>query len=546
MNRLTTAAFFPGPAESHPAFLKVLSMVLIVLVSANAHAQSPPPVTFVYNGTTYTVANAGVENSPNTSFDSYITSHPTTTLRIDGGVDNGNYDCHAFAWANRTDVWIQTDPPGTNIAPQIYYYQLGYYTQTTADDAEIVVYGDPVNYPVHSALHLTNATASTNAFARKYLSQYPQYAGWWISKWDGGPLAIHQLTSCPFYTSQVTYYKKATETGTNYIEYKGALFSILGPKTACSSGASFELMSTTGNNAINSLPAGFSVTWTGSSHISFSPSANAYPVSVSSSTNGPGEWVRAAITFPDGTSDTVTRTWLWSGIPAYVSSISTSQWTAGGPGYIAITVNQSNTELYGWPFNTGDVVPPNGNIDSHGASGYNWTCSGLTFNQNPALAAGYRYTQGGFSGTGAATMTIHANNACGSTSSYQTLNVTSGSYSYALFPNPASNEVTVSVTDMSASGGVKSGEPVETSSASASVSSFAAASSSASSASTSSSASPVTYTIRVIDLSGIVHYTVRKTGNSFTIPVSSLKSGTYMVELSDGKTVSSKPLVIIH
>lgn len=490
---------------------------LIILLGTNVQAQ--PPVTFTYNGTTYTVANAAAANTPNTSYDSYITNHPTTTLRIDGGVDNGTYDCHAFAWANRTDVWIQTDPNGLNIAPQIYYYQTQYYQPGTASDAEIVVYGDAINYPVHSALHLTNATASSNLFARQFLSQYPQYAGWWISKWDGGPLAIHQLTSCPFYTSQVTYYKKNGESGTNYIEYKGSLYSILGPKAACSSGSTFELSSATGNNPINSFPAGFSVSWTGSSHISFSPNANAYPVTVTSSASGPGEWVKATITFPDGTSDTVTRSWLWSGLPTYVSSISTSQWTAGGPGYIAITVSQSNTELYGWPFNTGDVVPPNGTIDTHGASSYNWTCSGLTYNQNPAVI-GYRYTQGGFSGTGAATMTIYANNACGSTSSYQSLNVTSSGYSYALFPNPANSQVTVNVTDKS---GKTKGSAV--------VAPFT---------------SPVTYTIRIIDVSGVVHYTSRKTGNNFTIPVSNLKAGNYVLELSDGKTMSSKPLIIVH
>ena len=513
-----------------------LLLGLIILLGANVQAQSP--VTFTYLGTTYTVANSGPANSPNTAFDSYITSHPTTTLRVDGGVDDGHYDCHAFAWANRKDVWIQTSPAGTNIGPQIYYSQTSYYQTSTASDAEIAVYGDAINYPVHSALHLTNATASSNLFARQFLSQYPQYAGWWISKWDGGPLAIHQLTSCPFYISQVTYYKKTGESGTNYIEYKGSLYSILGPKAACTSGSSFELSSATGNNPINSLPAGFSVSWTGSSHISFSPNANAYPVTVASSATGPGEWVKATITFPDGTSDTVTRSWLWSGPPSYVSSISNSQWTAGGPGYIAITVNQSNTELYGWPFNTSDVIPPNGTIDTHGASSYNWTCSGLTYNQNPVVI-GYRYTQGGFSGTGAAIMTIHANNACGSTSNYQSLNVTSGGFFYALYPNPASSQVTVNVTDKSSQGTLATTSGVSPNTTSDKIKS-------AGPAVVAPATSPVTYTIRVIDVSGVVRYSSRKTGNNFTIPVNNLKAGNYLVEMSDGKTVSSKPLLIVH
>ena len=208
---------FPARTGRRPGFFKGLFLGLIILLGAIVQVRSQVTVTVC--GTTHNANNASVTNSPNTSFDSYITSHPTTTLRIDGGVDNGNYNCHAFAWANMTDVWFETSPLATNVVPQLYYSQTSCYQTTTASDAEIVVYGDAVNYPVHSALHLTNATASSNGFAREFLAQYPQYAGWWISKWDGGPLAIHQLTACPFYISQVTYYKKTGESGTNYIEY---------------------------------------------------------------------------------------------------------------------------------------------------------------------------------------------------------------------------------------------------------------------------------------------------------------------------------------
>lgn len=514
-------------SSGKPAFYKYLFLGLIVSLAGNAQAQLP--VTFTYNGVQYTVSNADTPNSPNYSFDNYIVTHPNSTRRVDGNFDNGRYDCHAFAWANNTEVWIQTQSPGTNVAPQIYYSQLTYYETSTASDAEIAVYGDPINYPVHSALHLTNATASTNGFARKYLNLYPQYAGWWISKWDGGPLAIHLVDSCPFYISQVTYYKKTVETGTNYIEYKGSLYSIFGPNAVCTSGSTFKLNNTVGTDTINSFPPGYSVSWSGSSHISFSPNANAYPVTVTSSTNGTGEWIKATITFPDGSSDTVARVWVWSGLPTYISSISTSQFTAGGNGSTAITVSQSNTELYGWPFNTSDVVPPNGRIDTHGASSYYWTCSGLTYTQNPALSAGYRYTQGGFSSTGAAVMTIHASNACGTTSEYQALNVSSGGeYEYALYPNPASGQVTVNISNKDSQGTAQNAAKLTTA------------------ATGTSSGSPVTYTVRVIDVSGVVYYTSRKTGNSFTIPVNNLKTGNYIVELSDGKTLSSKPLLVTH
>jgi hypothetical protein len=502
-----------------PCGTNCLFLGLITLFAGQAYAQcpaNPQPITFSYNGTNYTGTNVSCHSSPDNTWDGYFAAHPNSAFRVDGGVDNGAYNCHAFAWANTTNEWIDTDPTGTNIAPQIYYNS-GYYIKTTdPNDAEIAVYGtgDPIYniYPIHSAIHLTNTTKSTNGFARLYLSQNLQYAGWWISKWAGGPLAIHQLTSCPDYSPglQITYFKKSGESGTNFIQqaqFKSSDYSIVGPKAVCSSGAQFQLSNAT-TGTINVLQPGFAVTWTGSSHITFSPNANTYPVTVSSSANGSGEWIKAHITFPDGSAGDVAQDVVWSGVPEYISSISTSQWSPGGTGYIAITVNQYNTELYGWPFNQGDLFTPNG-IDSHGASSYDWSCSYLTFNQNPVVQD-TRYTQGGFS-------------------NYQSLNVTSGGYMYTMSPNPASSQVTVSISDKNSLPGAANSQAI-----------------SAAPASGAKSGAPITYTIRIIDVNGIVYYSSKKTGNNFTIPVNDLKSGNYVVEVSDGKTASSKPLLISH
>jgi hypothetical protein len=218
-------------------------------------------------------------------------------------------------------------------------------------------------------------------------------------------------------------------------------------------------------------------------------------------------------------------------VPTYISSISTSQFSQGGTGYIAITVPQSGTDFYAWPFNSGagDLFPPSG-IDSHGASSYNWTCSGLSYNQNPTVTD-TRYNTGGFAGTGEATLTVHATNVCGTTSQYQALNVTSGGdYVYALSPNPASNQVTVSIT--------KNGLPSAAGTSSQAMS--------AAPVSGASSGTPVTYNVRILDLSGMVYYNSNQTANKFTIPVNNLKNGNYVVVISDGKTVSSQPLGVSH
>jgi hypothetical protein len=523
------------------------TIAFLILFAGQAQAQCPVKpvyITFTYGGMTYTGTNVECATTGNTQYDNlFATTYLNTAFRADGGVDNGQYNCHAFAWANRMDEWIATSPTGPTIAPQIYYAPTGamYVTTPNANDAEIAVYGNgtPITniYPIHSAVHLTNTTKSTNAYAVKYLSQSPQFAGWWISKWEGGPLAIHQLTSCPDFTPglQITYFRKAADApGTNFIQaavYSASAYSIEGPNAVCTSGAQFNLSNVTTGTVI-ALQTGFSVTWSGSSNISFSPGNTAYPVTVSSSASGPGQWIEAHITFPDGTSGNVAQDVVWSGAPTYISSISTSQFSAGGTGYSPITVNQTGTDFYAWPFNSGagDLFPPSG-IDSHGASSYNWTCSGLTYNQVPSVED-TRYNSGGFAGTGSATLTVHATNACGTTSQYQALNVTSGGdYVYSLSPNPASNQVTVSIT--------KNGSP-----------SAAGASSQAMSAAPVSGATPsgtpVTYNVRVLDLSGMVYYNSNQTANKFTIPVNNLKSGNYVVVISDGKTVSSQPLGVSH
>src|SRR5882724_5377406 len=238
-------------------FLKCFFLGLITLLTGRVQAQcptSPIPITFSYNGLPYSGTNVSCHSTGDNTWDGYFAAHPNTAFRVDGGVNNGSYNCHAFAWGQRKDEWVDTDPTGPNVAPQIFYTSGKYIVTTDINDAEIAVYGNgsPASsiYPIHSAVHLTNTTLSTNGFAVQYLSQNPQYAGWWVSKWAGGPLAIHQLTSCPDYSPglQITYFKKAGESGTNFIQpvqYNISSYSVSGPKAACTSGSQFKLTNTT-------------------------------------------------------------------------------------------------------------------------------------------------------------------------------------------------------------------------------------------------------------------------------------------------------------
>jgi hypothetical protein len=366
---------------------------------------------------------------------------------------------------------------------------------------------------------------STNPFARAFLSKYPQYVGWYISKWDGGPLVIHQVDSCPFYrqaNEQVTFYKKRSDaSGSNYLQYSGSDYSIIGPPAVCSSGTQFKLGNASGSDTINFFPPAITVSWSCSSHVTLSPDSTAYPITATTSTSGRGEWIRATLHFPDGTTDTVKRVWLWSGIPTSISAISTSQW-----GNEVNPVSQYGAEFYAWIFTTADLDYPDP-IDLHGVSTYTWSSSPLTYYLFSSTI-NYRYAAGNFSGTGNTTITVHGSNACGSTSMYQEVEVNSDDFLYTMSPNPASDMLSVNIT------------PATTVTQTTPVVKGAAISG------TGPSGVPVTYTLKIVDLSGTLYYTSTQTGNKFTIPVGNLNAGNYIVILSDGKRATSKNLVVQH
>lgn len=504
-------------------YMKLNYLLLLAIIPLALQAQGQKQESFFY-GTTYYYTATYLNDPSATDYTNYVPLHPNSGIRaISFPPYNGNYNCHAFAWPNDTTVWVQNSDGHTTDAPE-YYYNVGYYVPASSEsEAEIAVYGGATE-PTHSAVRLTN---SGNVFGREFLARYPQYAGWWISKWDGGPLVIHRLDSCPFYSPSQPpiLYRKYSDAGANHITASSYLVAgVMGQQAVvCASGSQFQLCyyDTYDHDTVRiAAPVSFTVTWGSSSNITIS-NPNAYPVTATASGTGTG-YITATLHFPDGTSGAATQFPVWIGPPASITSISTSQFTPGGNGSTTITVPQYNASFYAWPFNQTDVIYPT-NIDSHGANSYWWTCQYETFNQNPG-SVGYRYVEGAFSSTGAAVITVHAYNACGSTQDYQSVAVSSSSFAemYSLSPNPASNTVTISMN--------------KTTEQATPVSSDAAA----------AKATPVAYTVRVIDILGTTYYTAVKTGNTFTIPVGALKAGNYRVIVSDGTKVSSKPLLIVH
>ncbi|SEW49732.1 Por secretion system C-terminal sorting domain-containing protein [Chitinophaga arvensicola] len=471
-------------------------------------AQAQKTFSFYFNGTTYSYIGS-YANSPDNNYATYMASHPTSNSFATGPGD-GHYNCHAYAWANDKTVWVQTGSL-TNSPPQIYYNS-GYYVQTLNEsEAELAVYGQP-SYPIHTALRITN---SSNAFGAQALTNYPQYAGWYISKWDGGPLVVHRLTDCPYAIANVpiTFYRKSTTALTaNYIQ--GSNFAISGPRMVCSSGTQFTLTCGT--------PVSFTVTWSSSSNITLPANPTACPITVTANGTGNG-WVKATANFPDGTSSVIGQKTVWVGNPEPITSVSTSQFTPGQGTTPTIIVDGPTGSLYAHPYNGGDVLSPFG-MDTHGATYYTWTFSGgITFNQNPATL-GYRHVGGyltppGFLGM----LSVNASNDCGSSYYWQSVRVSGGSF--RMSPNPASNELTITMEEES---------PAATKQTTAKTKPVAKVN------------TAITYDIRITDVSGVICGTLKRSGTKFSIPVRQLKNGMYIVEVSDGKTVYTKSIVVAH
>ena len=114
------------------------------------------------------------------------------------------YNCHSYAWYNQSeynDLWInKTD--STGVFQLSRYWSTDLYESCSQQYAEKVFYVNTVPYKDHSAVVLPN--------------------GYFISKWGGAPLMVHEADYCPYYfnNTELQYYKERT-----YIPFMSDLIS---------------------------------------------------------------------------------------------------------------------------------------------------------------------------------------------------------------------------------------------------------------------------------------------------------------------------------
>ncbi|MBN2610111.1 MAG: T9SS type A sorting domain-containing protein [Bacteroidales bacterium] len=219
--------------------------------------------------------------------------------------------------------------------------------------------------------------------------------------------------------------------------------------------------------------------------------------------SGPGI-IQATVTTPFGVVLTTKYT-VWVGVPGIIGITGLSSNLVGGSStYTAhLTDVRANVTSYNWSLMPGvynNYFAPNGH-----------TCDIAWY------TAGYY------------ALAVNAQNTCGTSSScYFPISISSRGY-LVLSPNPARDNVQVSVTKVqntsSISGDTSIIPELKT---------------------INDQDITTTYTIKIYNTFGIVFYSDVKTGDSFTIPVSNIQEGTYIVEVSDGKNSYSRQLVVKH
>lgn len=249
--------------------------------------------------------------------------------------------------------------------------------------------------------------------------------------------------------------------------------------------------------SINNLPAGATVVWS-SSNTSVATVAGSGSTATLTKNISNGSTTLSAII---NESVTITKS-IWVGAPI-VSKVS-------GLSYCLLG---SSSDYYA-------SIDPLANTTS-----YSWTLT-PSFNNvvNPSDNRCYIH----WNRAGTYVLEMHAENACGTSTSYWYPIWVGGGSSFSLSPNPASSQVEVS---MIAGATTMAADVTTTSTLNiASVESLGATS----------------YQIKVVDSYGLTVYSATKKEKKFNIQTSTFRNGVYSVIVSDGTNTYQNKLIVTH
>jgi len=270
---------------------------------------------------------------------------------------------------------------------------------------------------------------------------------------------------------------------------------ITGSSVVCSTGAAFELSAACSCDSIIWSAAG--------SNLTITSGQKTYSCTFAAVDNG-SDGIKAKL-WVNGSDTDLSEKEVWAGKPIFNSISGTTSGYTGQP--YDFWANPSripdSQSSYQWM-----VVPPY--YDWYFVyQYYDWVT--IVFNDP------YDYYQ----------VMGRATNTCGATNwQYKQVAISQG-YFFSMYPNPSSNEVTITINETE-SLAIEDYDISEV---------------------TISKAIPAdqtTYSIRVYNSLGTLVLTATRTGTSFNISISNLRDGTYIVELSNGKNSYREQLIIKH
>ena len=417
-----------------------------------------------------TYISAEWSDSMRNVYDSIWSANYPNATRIDtyGGYSTTKkFNCHGYAWHVSEDGDYVVIGIGTFNRDEAIYWEDTNHSYTIGSNQ---VKGGKVSYGNFSTYDHSAVIADPAIYG----------TGKVISKWYDKVLMLHDIDDSPYSydTDSIKYYK-------------------LNPNMTTESNS--VLCYNVERDFITDIThmTGATLDWTPSGYITYEDGEGTSTYTVKGSGNGASS-VDFEISTPSGFS--------WS---------SEKEFWAGKP---IITNRKVDGYNYysGYPVCPGDhylSVTPVGD----GAGTATWTVpSGITYYVGtntldftfPSSSYGLNFS-------------ARSANTCGTGSSYS-FYITkktygcSKSFSITLYPNPASDYVTISIDDQSE-------EYMETKSNDGKLNNF---------------------TIKIYNSQSYLVSTLKRSGQSFEIPIQELKKGTYIVEVSDGINSCSEQLIV--
>jgi hypothetical protein len=259
--------------------------------------------------------------------------------------------------------------------------------------------------------------------------------------------------------------------------------SISGESMVCSNPVSFDLLN---------MPTSYtSATWVIKQGTVTRASGNGTTASANNLLNGSAE-VIFTIHFTCGLKDLTYKKDFWFGPPLldYITAES------GSCGY----TGQSSSFA---------VWPSNSHISNPEPVWYVYPYANIWYNQDSYAQIEWAYAD-------TYEISAYASNTCGSSNTVYYSDFYVYDSFFSISPNPASNEVTITINKSQSLNAITN------------------------------AGNDPDYNVSILDMVGNLKSQKKYSGNIFTIPISKLKDGNYLVRISNGKSISTKQLIIKH